>query len=134
MMTTVSLVLDPQFRNRLESLLATSVVWICASPENDLAAKAAWLKIAEGLEQPHEPDRLTVFQLGPKSEKSHACIGWLFSIEEHSRWDRLNVYGAQLTDELQDVLSIDFGAIEINSTPFGFTARRGILTAARYQG
>lgn len=122
MQTSVALILDPNFGDRLSGVDLEIAIWICGSVDNLTAATARRETVKKvGLTL---SDPVTTFDWMPSVNAESRGIEILPAIEDHHRWSVLDVYGAICTDEFRKVLTKKFAAKEIDPTGFGFRARR----------
>lgn len=115
----VSLVVDKDFGNRLESLV-TNPVWIIDSPVNRMAVEAY-------RQQRGEPG-VTAFNSADEDSASAACLNILDTVELHhgeysGGYSVLEVIGTPLGKKLHSAIK-ELGFTKFESTAEGFRANR----------
>jgi hypothetical protein len=118
----VALILDAKFGSRLRAVSPKTITWACESPENRAVATGIWEELINLKDK--RPDPLTLFCYSENASAEKNLINILPDIESHHRWTVLEVYGADLTEEVRTVLCRDYGTIEFTKTPTGFRASR----------
>jgi hypothetical protein len=123
----VSIVVDPDFGQRLDGIAERGPVWIAATPANCAAAERWW--------RAHYPYRehegVTTFVVAPSASAEQRCLDVLPTVDLHygayddnpPSYDAVQVLGAQPTPELIDFLA-ENGYTEIRAWPGGFRAGR----------
>ena len=115
----VSIVVDNDYGNRLESLV-TGPVWIIDTPANRKSAEACW--------QQKGGPVVTTFKGVDGDSAAAACLNILDTVDlhhgEHSGgYSVLEVIGTPLTDELHSAIS-ELGFAKFEATADGFRAGR----------
>jgi len=122
----VAIVVDPDFGLRLIELSQRMHVWVCESPVNQSAAtQVRLLDPAVSIER-----GVTTFETAAGATPEEVCRDVLDTVELHHgefshkpRWGVLNVYGTQLTPDLEAALHA-LGVVSIHTEQHGFTALR----------
>jgi hypothetical protein len=119
----VTLVVDPNFGDRLAELPSGAPVWIIESPANRAAAQRAWAALPTATHL----DGVTIFR-GEESNALANCKGVLSAIEIHHGvhshvppYSGLDVIGVELTPELSAALA-EYGMTELTPRTDGFRA------------
>lgn len=87
-----------------------------------MVAKGIWSDLAMSGDKRRDP--LTLFNYDKKSSAEKNLFNILPEIESHHQWSVLDVYGAELTEEIRNVLTRDFAATGFQKTSFGFRITR----------
>ena len=120
----VGLVVDPQFGDRLEALVAQMHVWVVESPGNLGAATRIGAAGSHGL----EAGGVTTFGKGWAGEREQVCLSVLETIDLHHFYHQpaysvLEVVGVAASSSLQEKLR-EFGFTTFTGTPEGFRASK----------
>jgi hypothetical protein len=121
---TVSIVLDPNFGDRLTQLAAIGPVWVTASITNRDAAEGYWAR------QTPDAHQVTCWSEPRTGASEEEWLGILENIEVHhgEPWAgpgiaALEVYGVAPDEKARTALE-EYGYAVSASRPDGFTARR----------
>lgn len=125
-MNEVTLVLDPDYNDKLSSLAAVSHVWVIDTPANRAAASAYWAQNPK-----HKVETgITTFKSSENESRLESCLKMLDTIDLHHEeyasnppYSILEVIGLPLTDEVKSAVEdLGFGTFE--TTVEGFRAKR----------
>jgi hypothetical protein len=120
----ITIVVDPEFGDRLSTLATARPVWIADTATNRKAAERHWR------EHEHEPDRggVTTFRFDPTDTPEDQCAGILETVYRHHGPDAddppctvIEVIGARLTSALRSAFG-EYGVAYFAERPDGFQA------------
>ena len=126
-LNTVTIVVDPEFGDRLYAIIKETPVWIVDTPVNRAAAEVVR---AQNPEQGH-PSGVTTFQIERNSTPEEWCANILGAVDlhhgeySHGPYEVVEVIGAPLTIRLRQA----FSEYELNAfveRAAGFQASRSI--------
>jgi hypothetical protein len=122
----VTLVLDPDYGDKLPSLAAVGHVWIIDTPANRAAASAYWAQHPN-----HQIESgITTFKSSGNESRLENCLNILETIDLHHKqysssppYSVLEIIGLSLTNEVKSSIEdLGFGTFE--TTVEGFRATR----------
>ena len=117
----VSLVMDPNFGEKLARVYPATFVWICKSERNSAVVNS--IRTSPEFQADCRADPLTVFdQVSPNTSLAFCEV--LASIEEHQRWTTLDVYGVTLSSSINAKVKNEFPTVQIRIREFGFSLNR----------
>lgn len=117
--STVAIVLDAHFGDRLVELANRVPVWICNSEANTPVIHSLWEK------SKMSEDKLNVTSFSCSDHNlEHSLLNLLGTIDEHHPfWSTLEVYGVGYTSEIMEAFQ-EYGTVSIENTLSGFVATR----------
>lgn len=124
----VTIVVDPEFGDRLYAVAKETPVWIVDTPANRAAAEVVR---AQNPEQ-HHPSGVTTFQIGRNSTPEEWCANILGAVDLHhgeysheSPYEVVEVIGTPLTIRLRQAFS-EYELSAFVERAAGFQASRSI--------
>lgn len=124
--TTVAIVVDPEFGERLFTLAEKMTVWIADTPVNRPCAESIWSTRDDQAALPN----VTTFKVAAGESPEASCVGLLGTVDLHHgpysqtpAYSAVEVFGAQLTPELREALA-KFDLDSLTERPDGFRAER----------
>ena len=126
----VIIVVDPSYGGQLVDLSKRVHVWAIDTPENRAVTEKIWKEMEQSQGGHSLESGITLFQ-GENTSPEESCLGILGAVNEHHGvyshdppWNRLEVIGAGLTDEIRTVLEKICGAIRSRLFDGGFEVFR----------
>jgi hypothetical protein len=124
MTSTIALVLDRNFGNRIEELANEMPVWIISSDVNDSVVDRTRRQLDGAA-------NITLLLASANEAVSDACLRGLYEIDEHhgnysteQPYGQILVYGCNL-DVVTPQVKHELGLTKLTKTEFGFVAERG---------
>jgi hypothetical protein len=125
----VSIIVEPQFGERLSEVASRGPVWIAATPTNRAAAEAWWNTHA----RPGEFEGVTTFLVNAEETPEAWCAEILPTVDMHygayddnaPTYDAVDVLGAAPTRRLTGLLATT-GYTRISALSDGFRASRDV--------
>ena len=123
----VAVVLDPDYSDKLKSLVQVCHVWVIDTPANSAVASEYWSQ-----NPTYEAERgITTFSVSENESRLESCLRILDTVEDHHGpyscdppYSVLEVIGVPLTDEAKASIK-DLGFETFDTTVEGFRAARG---------
>lgn len=121
----ITIVVDPEFGDRLEALAARSTVWIVDTPSNRVAAEAEWRRRMGG-----DVEAVTTFKIEPGTSAETWLCAALADVDWHHGegvqtppYDSLEVMGTTPTPKVVEAL-VCLGFTQFVERRHGFFASR----------
>tara|TARA_B110001454_G_scaffold181094_1_gene174965 strand:- start:18249 stop:18632 length:384 start_codon:yes stop_codon:yes gene_type:complete len=122
--TNVAVILDPDFGQKLKLIPTDYAIWICRSDANEPVADEIWKKAQER--------SITVFDIDEEDDAEEAFIDMLTGVALHHEWINIDVYGAELSNEmkmdaraeLEAAFDDEIPSLSFEKTTFGFRIKR----------
>lgn len=122
--TDVAVILDTEFGSKLNLIPANYAIWICRSDANEPVADEIWNKSKER--------SITVFDIDEEDDAEEAFIDMLTGVALHHDWITIDVYGAELSEDMKREARVELEAayddkipkLTFEQTTFGFRIKR----------